>query len=65
VPGLFAPHGYCSSDPWIVGLTESLAYEGSRYGTLHANAKGYQAVAQLLGTLLAIDLFPGGKPRAL
>jgi lysophospholipase L1-like esterase len=65
VPGLFAPHGYCSSDPWIVGLTESFANEGSRYGTLHANAKGHQAVAQLVATLLAIDLFPAGKPRPL
>ncbi len=59
----FAVHGYCSSQPWIVGLTESLANEGSPYGTLHANSAGHQAVAQTLATLLAVDLFPSGKPR--
>ena len=61
----FAVHGYCSSQPWIVGLVESLANEGSPYGTLHANSAGHQAVAQNLATLLAVDLFPSGKPREL
>ena len=59
----FAAHGYCSSDPWIVGLTESLANEGTTYGTLHANAVGQRSVAALLYRQLAPALFPGGKPR--
>jgi hypothetical protein len=60
----FLTHGYCSGDPWIVGLRESFANEGSRYGTLHANNAGQQYVAGGAAILLAVDLYPGGKPRA-
>jgi lysophospholipase L1-like esterase len=53
---LFRTHGYCSSAPWIVQLTESLAAQGllwngpaaAKAGTLHANQPGHAVQARLI-----------------
>lgn len=44
----FHTHGYCSASRWIVGLVESLKYQHTKYGTLHANARGHRETANLV-----------------
>ncbi len=63
VADAFRTHGYCSTDPWIVGLRESLFNQHDANGTLHASATGHQAVAEIAYELLRNDLYPGGKTR--
>jgi lysophospholipase L1-like esterase len=42
----FEPHGYCSTDGWIVRVQESPLVEASPFGAVHPNAAGQQAYAQ-------------------
>ncbi len=67
---LFRMHGYCSDDPWIVHLTESLWKQGllgkgvgaAKSGTLHANAAGHQSMTTLVRLALQKDRIDG-MPR--
>lgn len=59
----FRTHGYCSSDPWIVGLTESLTRQGNVYGTLHSTTRGNAFQAGLLASKLREDLYRSGQIR--
>ena len=62
----FEGHGYCANDAsrWIVTLTELLAVQGGKAGTMHPNVFGHQWYADRLSTSLSADLFPdGGLPR--
>ena len=59
----FHTHGYCSTEPWIVGVSESLSNQHDAFGTLHANKFGHDNVAGLALAELKPDLFPRGKPR--
>jgi hypothetical protein len=59
----FRTHGYCSTDPWITTLTDSLANQRNAKGTLHANEAGQNVDARLARNVLLPRLYPGGKPR--
>ncbi len=49
----FAPHGYCSSDSWLVRVPESMPIEASPYGSVHPNALGQGAYADAVMEALA------------
>lgn len=38
-------HGYCSNEPWINGLDNSLYNQGDQYGTFHPTSKGYDSMS--------------------
>jgi TolB protein len=38
----WAPHGYCSLDPWVQTLERSRALQGNNDGPLHPNAAGHE-----------------------
>lgn len=59
----FAEHGYCSSNPWIVSLTESISKQGNQNGTLHANVKGNEVQAGLAAPKLRADFYKNGRTR--
>jgi hypothetical protein len=63
-PGLFREHGYCSDDPWIVGLFESFERQHDHNGTLHATPFGNAKSAQLAIPVVKKTLYPGGKIRS-
>ena len=56
VASAFAPHGACSSAPWVVGLLESLRNQGSINGTLHPNPAGQRAITGLVQPVLVASL---------
>lgn len=60
----YRTHGYCSSDPWIVGLTESLANQLNKEGTLHSTTRGNVFQAQLVLAEMRKFLYENGRPRA-
>jgi lysophospholipase L1-like esterase len=62
-PGLFRKHGYCSNDPWIVGLFESFERQHDHNGTLHATPFGNAQSAKLAIPVVKKTLYPGGKTR--
>ena len=64
--GAFRGHGYCSSDPWIVRLGESLNRQGNKDGSFHPNALGHAAYAQAIYRSLRSDLLvpPPAMPSA-
>jgi hypothetical protein len=68
----FVTHGYCSSDNWIVRLTESLLTQGAGdpfapdapariNGTAHPNNAGHRAYAARIATALRFDLYDEGE----
>lgn len=59
----FATHGYCASDSWIVGVTESFGRQGNEKGTMHPNVAGHHFISGLVLDALKPDLLPHGKPR--
>ena len=63
VASRFTEHGYCSSDPWIVGLFESLERQHDHNGTLHATTYGNRQTAVLALRRLLPELYPGGSAR--
>jgi lysophospholipase L1-like esterase len=65
VQAAFRTHGYCSSDSWIVSLSQSASVELSPAGDMHPNHAGHQAIADLVEPPLTSTLFPGGKPVML
>lgn len=50
----FARHGYCSTDPWIVRISESLARQGDLSGPFHPNRAGQE----VYGDAIAAHLSP-------
>jgi hypothetical protein len=60
----FREHGYCSSDPWIVGLVESFANQANQNGTLHANVRGNREQASLVVPKIRSDFYAAGRTRA-
>jgi lysophospholipase L1-like esterase len=69
VHALFSGHGYCTdaAQRWVVKLLESARVESGLKrvaGTLHPNAKGHEAIAQLIVAKLGPALFPGSPPPA-
>jgi hypothetical protein len=67
VDGLFERsrlHGYCSDDPWLVHLQESFLIQGDANGTVHPNAAGHAASADLLTDALRRDLYVNGDLSA-
>jgi lysophospholipase L1-like esterase len=46
-----ATHGLCAGQPWFVGVYESLVAQHDVLGTLHPNARGQQAIA---GAVLSV-----------
>ena len=70
VGGIYAPfrtHGYCSTDRWIVQLTESLLGQGNVDGTIHPNRLGHALYGQRIANSLTADFYPVAgdlsKPR--
>ena len=63
----FGPHGYCSTDRWIVQLTESLAGQRNPDGTIHPNRLGHALYGQRIANSLTADFYPVAgdlsKPR--
>lgn len=59
----FRRHGYCSQDPWIVGLTESLASQGDANGTLHSTTRGNTFQAARAFSSLRLELYANGRTR--
>lgn len=59
---LFRPHGYCSTDSWIVPVTTSAFQQWSLEGTLHANPVGHEHQARLVVAALERNGI-SGKPR--
>lgn len=68
----FVTHGYCSSENWIVRLTESLLMQGADEpfapdaparinGTAHPNGAGQRAYAARIAAALRSDLYTGGE----
>ncbi|MEE9417232.1 MAG: GDSL-type esterase/lipase family protein, partial [Acidimicrobiales bacterium] len=62
-PELFADHGYCSNDSWIVSLAQSLSRQGDQNGTLHSTRKGNDAQAGLVVPIVRSDFFAQQKIR--
>jgi len=60
----FRAHGYCSSDSWIVKLTESAVNQGNKEGTLHSTTRGNTFQAGLVVQRLRAELYAGGRTRA-
>jgi hypothetical protein len=63
VGGIFddsTPHGYCSADPWLVRLQQSFLTQGDVFGTIHPNAAGHSAAADLISAALQGDFYVGG-----
>lgn len=60
----FRTHGYCSKDPWIVGLTESFAQQGDVNGTLHSTTRGNTFQAARAVSVIRDQLYAGGRTRA-
>ncbi len=52
----FLTHGYPSTDPWIVSLTQSLKREGSVSGAFHPSAAGQLDIARYLLASYKADL---------
>ncbi|MEE9416024.1 MAG: hypothetical protein V3V01_12120, partial [Acidimicrobiales bacterium] len=63
-PELFAAHGYCSNDSWIVSLTQSISRQGDQNGTLHSTRKGNDAQAGLVVPIVRSDFFAQQKIRS-
>ncbi|MGI9657594.1 MAG: hypothetical protein ACR2OD_01700, partial [Gaiellaceae bacterium] len=59
----YRSHGYCSTDSWIVGLTESIALQGNGEGTLHSTLRGNIFQAHLVTRLMRPEFYENGKPR--
>ena len=63
----FGPHGYCSTDRWIVQLTESLAGQRNPDGTIHPNRLGHAHYGNRIAATLTADFYPEAgdltKPR--
>lgn len=59
----FRTHGYCSSDPWIVGLTESLVNQGDANGTLHSTVRGNTFQAGLVSKVMRAEFYKNGRTR--
>ena len=60
----FREHGYCSQDSWIVKLTESLANQSNKEGTLHSTTWGNFFQASLVVNRMRTELYAGGRTRA-
>lgn len=59
VAAAFAGHGYCSTDPWVVGIAESQLNQGNIDGAFHPNGAGQAAYARALyGSLRRSLLLP-------
>ena len=59
IAAAFARHGYCSTDPWVVGIAESRLRQGNTDGAFHPNGAGHAAYAQaLFGSLRSALLLP-------
>jgi hypothetical protein len=56
VAAAFAGHGYCSTDPWVVQIAESMLTQGNVDGAFHPNAAGHAAYAHALYTSLRASL---------
>ncbi len=59
----FRTHGYCSPDPWIVGITESLARQGDGNGTLHSTVRGNTFQAGLVYGQMRLEFYKDGRTR--
>ncbi|MCR6712939.1 MAG: hypothetical protein NVV57_09725 [Demequina sp.] len=67
----FATHGYCSDEPWIVRLGESVTKQHDEFGAFHPNKAGQEVYGDALYTHLAplvqvpptkvTDAAPGGS----
>ncbi len=59
IAAAFARHGYCSTDPWVVGIAESRRTQDNIDGAFHPNAAGHAAYARaLFGSLRSALLLP-------
>ncbi|HEY3486250.1 MAG TPA: hypothetical protein VGK49_12750, partial [Ilumatobacteraceae bacterium] len=56
VASAFARHGYCSTDPWVVGIAESRLAQGNTDGAFHPNLAGHAAYARALYASLRSSL---------
>lgn len=62
----FQTHGYCAGSRWIVTMTESLALQGDKNGTIHPNVPGHAFYGLQLAASLRDELYTGGdltRPR--
>ena len=59
----FRSHGYCSTDKWIVGLTESIASQGDGNGTLHSTTRGNTFQAGLVVKRMRVEFYANGRTR--
>jgi Tol biopolymer transport system component len=57
----FLTHGYCADNHWVVRLTEALANQGDKEGTLHPNAPGQGVYGGRISGALTPDLWAGGN----
>ena len=55
VTELFAPHAYCSTEPWFTTFEQSYAQQGNDKGTAHPDPGGYRAFAAKLGAAVVVD----------
>jgi hypothetical protein len=53
----FERHGYCSSDPWVVRVDESLSRQGDSGGALHPNRTGQTRYPDAIETYVVDDLY--------
>lgn len=57
----FLPHGYCSSDRWVVTYDDSRRIQSDWLGTLHPNAMGHHISYQhRIAQALFEDFYPSG-----
>lgn len=54
----FGPHGYCSTEPWMVRIGESFGRQMDYMGTAHPNIKGHQAYRDKIYPALLDAFYP-------
>lgn len=55
----FERHGYCSTDPYLAGIAESVLTQGNKDGAFHPNAAGHEVYGDALyGSLRGALLLP-------
>ncbi len=60
----FDGHGYCASDPWVVGLGESVNRQHDVDGAFHPNAAGHRAIGKAIEGAVTRQLDGGLTPDA-
>ena len=56
IASAFERHGYCSKDPWIRSLPESLVFQAGIHGSFHPNLEGHGHYGRRIYNKLSQDL---------